>query len=141
MRTCCVALLLLLAASTQPARCLLTDPSCLHLSDLLPAKLKELRMKFEEIKDYFVSMTPVCLSLSLFFSSQSSVIWMRGQQLPLGRNYLVVLGVMGCCMQAREVVSLLAERQYERFFFLVLVVMNLSNFIMNPVDLAGQTSP
>ncbi|XP_071884741.1 adiponectin receptor protein 1-like [Anas platyrhynchos] len=55
MRTCCVALLLLLAASTQPARCLLTDPSCLHLSDLLPAKLKELRMKFEEIKDYFQS--------------------------------------------------------------------------------------
>ncbi|NWZ22646.1 IL10 protein, partial [Asarcornis scutulata] len=55
MRTCCVALLLLLAASTQPARCLLTEPSCLHLSDLLPAKLKELRMKFEEIKDYFQS--------------------------------------------------------------------------------------
>lgn len=31
-------------------------------------------MKFEEIKDYFVSMTPVCLSLSLslFFFSEFS---------------------------------------------------------------------
>ncbi|XP_035203035.1 interleukin-10 isoform X2 [Oxyura jamaicensis] len=55
MRTCCTALLLLLAASTQPARCSPTEPGCLHLSDLLPAKLKELRMKFEEIKDYFQS--------------------------------------------------------------------------------------
>lgn len=69
------------------------------------------------------------------------MIWMRGQQLPLGRNYLVVPGVMGCCVWARKVVSLLAEKQYARFFFLVLVIMNSSNFIMNPADLAGQTSP
>ncbi|NXI74670.1 IL10 protein, partial [Anseranas semipalmata] len=55
MQTCCVALLLLLAASTQPARCSPAEPSCLHFSDLLPAKLKELRIKFEEIKDYFQS--------------------------------------------------------------------------------------
>lgn len=99
-------------------------------------------MKFEEIKDYFVSMTPVCLSLSLslFFFSEFSDLD-EGTAASPGRNYLVVLGVMGCCMQAREVVLLLAERQYAKFFFLVLVVMNLSNFIMNPADLAGQTSP
>ncbi|NXA06367.1 IL10 protein, partial [Sapayoa aenigma] len=42
-------LLLLLAAGT---RC---QPSCLHFPQLLPAKLRELRVKFEEIKDYFQS--------------------------------------------------------------------------------------
>ncbi|XP_010115319.1 PREDICTED: interleukin-10, partial [Chlamydotis macqueenii] len=31
------------------------EPSCLHFPRLLPAKLKELRIKFEEIKDYFQS--------------------------------------------------------------------------------------
>ncbi|NXG20228.1 IL10 protein, partial [Grallaria varia] len=44
-----VLLLLLLAAG---ARC---EPSCLHFPQLLPAKLRELRVKFEEIKDYFQS--------------------------------------------------------------------------------------
>ncbi|NXI53406.1 IL10 protein, partial [Chloroceryle aenea] len=49
-------LLLLLAASTLPAGGSPDDPSCLHFSThLLPAKLKELRSKFEEIKDYFQS--------------------------------------------------------------------------------------
>ncbi|NWI93258.1 IL10 protein, partial [Pitta sordida] len=42
-------LLLLLAAGT---RC---QPSCLHFPQLLPARLRELRVKFEEIKDYFQS--------------------------------------------------------------------------------------
>uniref|UniRef100_A0A8C4TVL0 Interleukin family protein n=1 Tax=Falco tinnunculus TaxID=100819 RepID=A0A8C4TVL0_FALTI len=55
MQTCPALLLLLLAASALPARCSPTEPSCLHFSELLPAKLKELRMKFEEIKDYFQS--------------------------------------------------------------------------------------
>ncbi|NXS25630.1 IL10 protein, partial [Pomatostomus ruficeps] len=32
-----------------------TQPSCLHFPELLPAKLRELRLKFEEIKDYFQS--------------------------------------------------------------------------------------
>ncbi|NXY16737.1 IL10 protein, partial [Atrichornis clamosus] len=45
-------LLLLLAAGTPPA---LGEPSCLHFPELLPAKLRELRVKFEEIKDYFQS--------------------------------------------------------------------------------------
>ncbi|XP_027551234.1 interleukin-10 [Neopelma chrysocephalum] len=55
MRTCSsckampILLLLLLAAG---ARC---QPSCLHFPQLLPAKLRELRVKFEEIKDYFQS--------------------------------------------------------------------------------------
>ncbi|XP_005428187.1 interleukin-10 [Geospiza fortis] len=31
------------------------QPSCLRFPELLPAKLKELRLKFEEIKDYFQS--------------------------------------------------------------------------------------
>ncbi|NXU84146.1 IL10 protein, partial [Xiphorhynchus elegans] len=44
-----MVLLLLLAAGT---RC---QPSCLHFPQLLPAKLRELRVKFEEIKDYFQS--------------------------------------------------------------------------------------
>ncbi|NWZ41165.1 IL10 protein, partial [Brachypodius atriceps] len=46
------ALLLLLLLGTAPA---LAQPSCLHFPQLLPAKLKELRVKFEEIKDYFQS--------------------------------------------------------------------------------------
>ncbi|NXI35425.1 IL10 protein, partial [Galbula dea] len=48
-------LLLLLAASTLPARGSPPEPACLHFPELLPAKLKELRSKFEEIKDYFQS--------------------------------------------------------------------------------------
>ncbi|NXG51777.1 IL10 protein, partial [Psilopogon haemacephalus] len=48
-------LLLLLAASSLPARGTAAELSCLHFSDLLPARLKELRSKFEEIKDYFQS--------------------------------------------------------------------------------------
>ncbi|XP_009646203.1 interleukin-10 [Egretta garzetta] len=55
MQTCSALALLLLAASTLPARGSPPEPSCLHFSELLPAKLKELRMKFEEIKDYFQS--------------------------------------------------------------------------------------
>ncbi|NXC41399.1 IL10 protein, partial [Penelope pileata] len=47
------ALLLLLAACTLPARC--SEPGCLHFSQLLPATLRELRVKFEEVKDYFQS--------------------------------------------------------------------------------------
>ncbi|XP_009075523.1 PREDICTED: interleukin-10 [Acanthisitta chloris] len=31
------------------------ESSCRHFHELLPAKLKELRVKFEEIKDYFQS--------------------------------------------------------------------------------------
>uniref|UniRef100_G1MXH5 Interleukin family protein n=1 Tax=Meleagris gallopavo TaxID=9103 RepID=G1MXH5_MELGA len=53
MQTCCQALLLLLAACTLPAHCL--EPTCLHFSELLPIQLRELRVKFEEIKDYFQS--------------------------------------------------------------------------------------
>ncbi|NXR90824.1 IL10 protein, partial [Hypocryptadius cinnamomeus] len=45
-------LLLLLLLGTAPAR---AQPSCLHFPELLPAKLKEIRIKFEEIKDYFQS--------------------------------------------------------------------------------------
>ncbi|NXN98952.1 IL10 protein, partial [Rhinopomastus cyanomelas] len=48
-------LLLLLATSALPARCQPAEPSCLHFPELLPAMLKELRMKFEEVKDYFQS--------------------------------------------------------------------------------------
>ncbi|NWH66371.1 IL10 protein, partial [Geococcyx californianus] len=55
MRTCPALLLLLLAASTLPARSSSLELSCLHFSELLPAKLRELRVKFEEIKDYFQS--------------------------------------------------------------------------------------
>ncbi|NWU31295.1 IL10 protein, partial [Dyaphorophyia castanea] len=45
-------LLLLLLLGTAPTH---TQPSCLHFPELLPATLKELRVKFEEIKDYFQS--------------------------------------------------------------------------------------
>ncbi|NWT76089.1 IL10 protein, partial [Prunella himalayana] len=47
-----VPILLLLLLGTAPAR---AQPSCLHFPELLPTKLKELRLKFEEIKDYFQS--------------------------------------------------------------------------------------
>uniref|UniRef100_A0A8C3MX44 Interleukin family protein n=1 Tax=Geospiza parvula TaxID=87175 RepID=A0A8C3MX44_GEOPR len=57
MRTCSrgtavpiLLLLLLLLLGTARAQ-----PSCLRFPELLPAKLKELRLKFEEIKDYFQS--------------------------------------------------------------------------------------
>ncbi|XP_042689745.1 interleukin-10 [Centrocercus urophasianus] len=53
MQNCCQALLLLLAACTLPAHCL--ESTCLHSSELLPIRLRELRVKFEEIKDYFQS--------------------------------------------------------------------------------------
>ncbi|NXQ43557.1 IL10 protein, partial [Catharus fuscescens] len=43
-------LLLLLLLGTAHAL-----PSCSHFPELLPTKLKELRVKFEEIKDYFQS--------------------------------------------------------------------------------------
>ncbi|XP_010138191.1 PREDICTED: interleukin-10 [Buceros rhinoceros silvestris] len=49
------ALLLLLLPLLLPARCSPAEPDCLHFPQLLPAKLKELRTKFEEIKDYFQS--------------------------------------------------------------------------------------
>ncbi|XP_005143250.2 interleukin-10 [Melopsittacus undulatus] len=56
MQPCSSALaLLLLAACTLPTSSSPAEPSCLHFPELLPAKLKELRMKFEEIKDYFQS--------------------------------------------------------------------------------------
>ncbi|NWR63945.1 IL10 protein, partial [Bucorvus abyssinicus] len=46
---------LLLAAGALRASCSPAEPDCLHFPQLLPAKLKELRTKFEEIKDYFQS--------------------------------------------------------------------------------------
>ncbi|NWU62823.1 IL10 protein, partial [Pterocles burchelli] len=52
MRPCPALLLLLLPACALPAR---AEPACLHFPQLLPAKLRELRTKFEEIKDYFQS--------------------------------------------------------------------------------------
>ncbi|NXO92880.1 IL10 protein, partial [Certhia brachydactyla] len=45
-------LLLLLLLGTVPIR---AQPSCPHFPQLLPVKLRELRVKFEEIKDYFQS--------------------------------------------------------------------------------------
>ncbi|NXX86745.1 IL10 protein, partial [Urocolius indicus] len=55
MLTCSALTLLLLAACSLPALCSPPEPSCLHFPELLPAKLRELRIKFEEIKDYFQS--------------------------------------------------------------------------------------
>ncbi|NXU56747.1 IL10 protein, partial [Turnix velox] len=55
MQTLPVLLLVLLATITLPAHCSPLQPACLHISQLLPAKLRELRSKFEEIKDYFQS--------------------------------------------------------------------------------------
>nr|XP_009670499.1 PREDICTED: interleukin-10 [Struthio camelus australis] len=55
MKTCTVIVFLLLAASVEYASCLHTEPSCAHFSELLPAYLRDLRIKFEEIKDYFQS--------------------------------------------------------------------------------------
>ncbi|KAM7032846.1 interleukin-10 [Acridotheres tristis] len=56
MRTCsggtAVPIVLLLLLGTVPTR---AQPSCSHFPELLPTKLKELRIKFGEIKDYFQS--------------------------------------------------------------------------------------
>lgn len=81
MRTCssstAVPILLLLLLGTVPAR---AQPSCLHFPELLPAKLRELRVKFEEIKDYFVSITLLLSSHSAFFAK----FWdlEEGEELP-----------------------------------------------------------
>ncbi|XP_010187199.1 PREDICTED: interleukin-10 [Mesitornis unicolor] len=48
-------LCLILAACTLPTQGSAPLPACLHFPELLPAKLRELRTKFEEIKDYFQS--------------------------------------------------------------------------------------
>ncbi|NXO27690.1 IL10 protein, partial [Cisticola juncidis] len=45
-------LMLVLALGTAPAR---AQPACLRFPELLPAKLREIRVKFEEIRDYFQS--------------------------------------------------------------------------------------
>ncbi|NXQ61993.1 IL10 protein, partial [Anthoscopus minutus] len=47
-----VLLLLLLLLGTAPAR---AQPACLRFPELLPTTLREIRVKFEEIKDYFQS--------------------------------------------------------------------------------------
>ncbi|NWY33571.1 IL10 protein, partial [Pheucticus melanocephalus] len=59
-------LLLLLLLGTARAQ-----PSCLRFPELLPAKLKELRLKFEEIKDYFVSIVIL---------SSRGILWDPGVQ-------------------------------------------------------------
>jgi len=73
MPTCPALVVLLLAASALPARGSPAEPACLHFSELLPAKLRELRTKFEEIKDYFVSISllvcpPSCFAFFAKFS-------------------------------------------------------------------------
>ncbi|NWX15652.1 IL10 protein, partial [Aegotheles bennettii] len=55
MPTCPALLLLLLAACALPTGSSSPAPSCHQFSTALPGKLKELRTKFEEIKDYFQS--------------------------------------------------------------------------------------
>ncbi|NWW49037.1 IL10 protein, partial [Pedionomus torquatus] len=55
MPTCPALLLLLLATGALLARCSPAEPACLHFPQLLPARLRELRSKFGEIKDYFQS--------------------------------------------------------------------------------------
>lgn len=86
MQPCSPALaLLLLAACSLPASGSPAEPSCLHFPQLLPAKLKELRIKFEEIKDYFVSIT-----LQVSSSPRSAVCfgvrWMRGEMIASSWN-------------------------------------------------------
>ncbi|NXE50406.1 IL10 protein, partial [Casuarius casuarius] len=55
MKTCTAIVFLLLAASAKHASCSHAEPSCTHFSELLPAYLRDLRIKFDEIKDYFQS--------------------------------------------------------------------------------------
>uniref|UniRef100_H0YS58 Interleukin family protein n=1 Tax=Taeniopygia guttata TaxID=59729 RepID=H0YS58_TAEGU len=75
MGTAVPILLLLLLLGTAPARAL---PSCLHFPELLPAKLKELRLKFEEIKDYFVSIVILSFWFLPFWLGCQSVSEMMG---------------------------------------------------------------
>lgn len=103
MQTCPALLLLLLAACALPARCSAPQPSCLHFSELLPAKLKELRITFEKIKDYFVSITLSSFSFYLFFCCKVQWFGWGGRQLPPGVNDLVVSCAMGWGGSAREV--------------------------------------
>lgn len=85
MPSCLALLLLLLAASALPARGSAAEPSCLYFSDLLPARLKELRSKFEEIKDYFVSR-----SLLLSPPASASSAKLRDLELPPGCKDLLL---------------------------------------------------
>lgn len=66
-------LLLLLATVPIPAQ-----PSCLHFPELLPAKLKELRVKFEEIKDYFVSIVAFFFFFVFSFRASCRVLGSGG---------------------------------------------------------------
>lgn len=49
--------LLSLVLNLKNAHCQLTEDSCKRFANILPHKLRELRVIFNEIKDYFVSMT------------------------------------------------------------------------------------
>uniref|UniRef100_A0A8D0GME2 Interleukin family protein n=1 Tax=Sphenodon punctatus TaxID=8508 RepID=A0A8D0GME2_SPHPU len=45
--------LLSLVLSFQLTTCHLTEECCMHLPNLLPLRLRDMRVKFDEIKDYF----------------------------------------------------------------------------------------
>lgn len=86
MGTAVPILLLLLLLGTAPARAL---PSCLHFPELLPAKLKELRLKFEEIKDYFVSIVIFVYLVFTFLARLRDLE--EGEEFPPSRNDLAAL--------------------------------------------------
>lgn len=48
--------LLSLVLYLKNAHCQLPESNCKNFADLLPRRLRDLRIKFNEIKDYFVSM-------------------------------------------------------------------------------------
>ncbi|CAM4663690.1 unnamed protein product [Lepidochelys olivacea] len=53
MKLLTALIFLALIASIKHASCQLSEESCTHLANLLPLRLKDLRIAFGEIKDYF----------------------------------------------------------------------------------------
>lgn len=62
--------LLSLVLNLENAQGHLSESSCKRFADILPHKLRELRLTFYEIRDYFVSMT-ILSSSSSFYCIQS----------------------------------------------------------------------
>lgn len=72
---------LVLLASLQHASCLLPEESCTQVGDSLLRRLNTLRTEFNQVKNFFVSMTPVSFSVLLPTPSARSVIWLRAREM------------------------------------------------------------
>uniref|UniRef100_A0A7M4DVF2 Interleukin family protein n=1 Tax=Crocodylus porosus TaxID=8502 RepID=A0A7M4DVF2_CROPO len=76
---------LVLLASLQHASCLQPEESCTQVGDSLLRRLNTLRTEFNQVKNFFVSMTPASFSVLLPAPSAHSVIWLRAKEMHKGQ--------------------------------------------------------